>query len=250
MQCQESKKTLDAYIDNELDLMQSVAFEEHLAGCTDCARTVEDRRALSGAIQGANLSFTAPPELVKSVRKSLRLSESKSLPEKWMWFKYGALGFGTATALFLLVAAGVGFWFHVSDATKLARATTDNFIRSMMMEKRGIDVESTDQHTVKPWFIGRISFAPEVSNFNDKGFPLVGGRVDFVNNQTVATLVYKRNQHFIDVFLYPESSNTQHGEKQERGYNVVYWDKDGMQYCAVSDLNLTELKQLAGLMGD
>lgn len=176
--------------------------------------------------------------------------EKKSFSEKWIWLKYSALGFAAATALFLLVAAVIGFWFHVSDATKLAQAATDDYIRSMMMEKHGLDVESSDQRTVKPWFNGRVSFSPEVANFSDKGFPLIGARVDFVNNQTVATLIYKRDQHFIDVFLYPESGNTQHGVKQERGYNVVYWDKDGMQYWAVSDVNLSDLKRLASLMGD
>jgi anti-sigma factor RsiW len=130
----------------------------------------------------------------------------------------------------------------------MAQAATDDYIRSMMMENRGIDVVSSDKHTVKPWFNGKISFSPEVTNFEDKGFPLVGGRLDFVTNQTVATLVYKRNAHFIDVFLYPESHAAQQGMTQDRGYNVLYWFKDGMQYCAVSDLNLPELKQLAGLL--
>jgi anti-sigma factor RsiW len=248
MQCQESKKILDAYVDNEVDLMQSVALEEHLAGCPECTQTLEGRRALKSAIQSANLRHTAPPELVKGVRKALRLSEERTFSEKWFWFKNAALGFGAATAIFVLVAAVLGFWFHVPEDKKIAIAATDDYIRSMMMENRGIDVVSTDKHVVKPWFNGKISFSPEVQNFEDKGFPLTGARLDFLENQTVATLVYKRNQHVINVFLYPEKDNAHEGERQERGYNVVYWAKDGMQYWAVSDLNLSELQQFVGLL--
>jgi anti-sigma factor RsiW len=248
MLCQESNKVLDAYVDNELDLMQSLALEEHLTGCRRCALDVQSRHALSSAIQSADLRAAVPRELVQRVRKSLRMPEEKSRSERWYWFRNVALGFGMATAMFLLAAAVIGFWFHVPEGQKMAQAATDVYIRSMMMENRGIDVVSSDKHTVKPWFNGKISFSPEVTNFEDKGFPLVGGRLDYVANQTVATLVYKRNAHFIDVFLYPESHTAQQGMTQERGYNVLYWFKDGMQYCAVSDLNLPELKQLAGLL--
>lgn len=249
MQCQESNQALDAYVDNELELMQSVSVEEHLARCTECMGKVESRRALRGAIQNANLRATAPPELVKSVRKELRFSEEETLLGKWLWLKHAALGFGAAVAAFLLVAAVIGFWFHVPEYRKIAQAAADDYTRAMMMEKRGIDVESSDKHQVKPWFNGKIPFAPEVETFDDKGFQLAGGRIDFLNNQTVAVLVYKRNQHFINVFLYPETNNPERGETRERGYNVVFWDKDGMQYWAVSALNLTELRQLAKLMG-
>jgi anti-sigma factor RsiW len=249
MQCQESKKILDAYVDNEVDLMQSVALEGHLAGCADCAQNLEGRRAIRTAVQNANLRYTAPPELVKGVRKALRLPEEKSASPKWLWFKNAAWGFAAATAVFVLVAAVIGFWFHVPEDQKIAKAATDDYIRSMMMENRGIDVASSDKHTVKPWFNGKISFSPEVLSFDDKGFSLAGGRLDFLENQTVATLVYKRNQHFINVFLYPNPENVHEGERQERGYDIVYWAKDGMQYWAVSDLNLPELQQLAQLLG-
>jgi len=250
MQCQESRKILDAYVDNELDLMQSVVLEEHLAGCADCTQNLEGQRALKGAIQNANLRQTAPPELVKGVRKALRLSGERSASAKWLWFKNTAWGFAAATAIFVLVAAVIGFWFHVPEEQKIAKAATDDYIRSMMMENRGIDVVSSDSHTVKPWFNGRVSFSPEAPSFDNKGFPLAGGRLDFLENQTVATLVYKRNQHVINVFLYPSPESTRQGERQERGYNVAYWAKDGMQYWAVSDLNLSELQQLAHLLGE
>lgn len=248
MQCQESKKLLDAYVDNEVDVTQSVALEEHLAGCPDCAQIVEGRRALRSAIQNADLRYTAPPELVTSVRKALRFPEEKrSLSERWLWLKTAGLGFAAATAVFVLVAAVLGFWFHVPEDKKIAIAATDDYIRAMLMENHGMDVISTDKHTVKPWFNGKTSFSPEVTDFADKGFPLAGGRVDFVENQTVAAVVYKRNQHFINVFEYPDKESHE-GERHERGYNVIYWTKDGMQFWAVSDLNQQELRQFVQLL--
>lgn len=249
MQCQESTKILDAYVDNEVDLMQSVALEEHLAGCADCAQKLEGRRALKSAIQNSDLRYTAPPELAKGVRKSLRMSGEKDLSARWLLFKNASLGFAAATVLFVFAAGILGFWFHVPEDQKIAKAATDDYIRSMMMENRGVDVVSTDKHVVKPWFNSKTSFSPEVTSFDDKGFPLVGGRLDFLENQTVATLVYKRNQHVINVFIYPDAESARHqGERQERGYNVVYWAKDGMQYWAVSDLNLQEMQQFAALL--
>ena len=247
MQCQESKKLLDAYVDNEVDVVQSVTLEEHLAGCPECAQIVESRRALKGAIQNADLRYTAPPELAKSVRKALRFPAERSISERWLWFKNAGLGFAAATAIFVLLAAVLGFWFHVPEDKKIAIAATDDYIRSMLMENHGMDVISTDKHTVKPWFNGRTSFSPEVTDLADKGFPLAGGRVDFVENQTVAAVVYKRNQHFINVFEYPDK-DSHDGERQERGYNVIYWAKNGMQYWAVSDLNEQELKQFVQLL--
>jgi anti-sigma factor RsiW len=252
MQCQESKKILDAYVDNEVDVLQSVALEEHLAECPDCTKTIESRRTLKSAIQNADLRYTAPPELVSAVRKELRMGEEKRTSARWLGFNWLrlkdlSLGFAGATVAFLLAASILGFWFHTPESVKIARAATDDYVRSMLMENRGIDVVSTDQHTVKPWFNGKTSFSPPVENYADKGFPLAGGRLDFVDNQTVATLIYRRNQHYINVFLYP-SNESYEGARQERGYRILYWSRDGMQYWVVSDLNQQELEQFAALI--
>jgi len=248
MQCQESKKILDAYVDNEVDLMQSVALEEHLAGCADCSQTLESRRALRDSIHNADLRYAAPPELLKSVRKSLRMPEEKTASPKWQWFRMASLGFASATAVCALIVAIAWFALHTPEDQKMAQQVADNYIRSMMMENRGVDVVSSDMHTVKPWFVPRLSFSPQVANFADKGFPLAGGRLDYLNNQTVATLIYKHNQHFIDVFQYPSISSSGLKERQERGYNIIGWAKNGMQCWVVSELNLSELQQFVELM--
>src|SRR5262249_11918790 len=227
----------EEYVDNEVDLMQSVGLEEHLAGCADCSQTLESRRALKDSIHNANLRYTAPPELLQGVRKSLRMPEEKSAVPKWQWFRMASLGFATAMATCVLIAGIAWLVLHTPADKKMARQVADNYIRSMMMENRGVDVVSSDMHTVKPWFVPRLSFSPQVADFADKGFPLVGGRLDYLNNQTVATIIYKHNQHYIDVFQYPTTRSSGVKERQERGYNIIGWAKKGMQYWVVSELN-------------
>lgn len=248
MQCQESNKMLDAYVDNEIDVLQSVALEEHVAGCAECHQKLQSRQALRKSIQSAGLRYTAPPELVKDVRKALRIPEERSAGPRWAWFRNAAWGFAAATALFALVAVSLFFFLRTSAGDRLAQQSTDAYIRSMVAENRGIDVISSESHTVKPWFNGRLSFSPKVVDFADKGFSLAGGRVDYLDSQTAAVLVYKRNQHVIDVFIYPNAGRSGLSMHQERGYNIASWSKDGMQYWVVSDLNQGEMQQLAGLL--
>jgi anti-sigma factor RsiW len=247
MQCQESKKILDAYVDNELDLMHSVAFEEHLAGCPECAQNLEGRRSLKNAIQNANLRYTAPAELVKGVRQALRYPEEKTAPLKWQGWKSAAWGFAAATAMCALVAALLGLRFYTPNDRKIAELVVDGHIRSMLATHL-VDVQSSDQHQVKPWFNGRLNFSPKVTDFGDKGFPLEGGRLDYVDNKNTAALVYKRNQHVINVFEYPASGSAGLKDFQQRGYNIFHWAGNGMDYWVVSDLNQPELRQFAELL--
>jgi anti-sigma factor RsiW len=112
------------------------------------------------------------------------------------------------------------------------------------------DVESTDQHTVKPWFDGKLDFAPPVTDLASKGFPLVGGRLDYLDHRDVAALVYQRQKHFVNVFVWPSDGKpTNFAEVRTiRGYNLVFWQQDGMNFCATSDLNAAELQQFAKLL--
>jgi anti-sigma factor RsiW len=248
MQCQESKKILDAYVDNEVDVLQSVALEEHLSGCADCAQVLQGRRALKGAIQNADLRYMAPPELVKDVRKALRLPEEKSTSARWQWFKPAIWGFATATAMCAILALVAMYWLHNQEQSRMYAEVADNYIRSMIMENHGVDVPTSDTHQIKPWFEGRVSFSPPVVDYASKGFPLTGARLDYLDNERVATLVYKRNQHVINVFVYPASSNFGEKTSEQRGYNIIHFTKDKMEYWVVSDLNLPELKQFAEML--
>ena len=128
----------------------------------------------------------------------------------------------------------------------MAALVVDGHVRSMQFNHL-VDIPSSDQHVVKPWFNGKVPFSPKVTDFKDKGFPLDGGRLDYVN-QDAAALVYKRNQHIINVFEYPGGGSSGIRDFQQRGYNILHWAKDGMQYWVVSDLNQPDLRQFAELL--
>lgn len=250
MQCQESKKLLDAYVDNEVDLMQSVVLEDHLAQCSDCTRNVESRRALKDAIQDSNLRYAAPPELVRSVRKSLRMPADSVASPKWQWFRAAFVGFAAATALCTVIATVIIYQFRTPQPQQqLATLLIDDHVRSMQGGTNHlVDIPSSNQHVVKPWFNDKLDYSPKVTDFADKGFPLIGGRLDYLNDRNVAVLIYKRNQHVINVYVYPVKGDSTQNVYQKNGYNVIYWSREGMEYSVVSDLNLAELQQFAGML--
>jgi anti-sigma factor RsiW len=117
-----------------------------------------------------------------------------------------------------------------------------------MMTGHTTDVLSTDRHTVKPWFNGRIDFSPPVADLAQQGFPLVGGRVDYLGGRTVAALVYQRRKHVIDLFIWPVKTDDASGNASSKGYNVIRWSNGGLFFVAVSDLNKTELEQFKNLL--
>jgi anti-sigma factor RsiW len=121
-------------------------------------------------------------------------------------------------------------------------------VRSLMAEHLN-DVISSDRHTVKPWFIGKIDFAPPVYDFTAQGYPLLGGRLDYLEHQTAAVLTYRRNKHIINTFILPtDETDSAPQNATDRGYNIVYWRQNHMRFILVSDLNKDELSALGQLM--
>ena len=160
----------------------------------------------------------------------------------WKFLAFGA----TASAVLAILLPPASN----SERDQLLNEAVASHVRSLMAEHL-TDVASSDQHTVKPWFNGRLDFAPEVKDFAAHGFPLVGGRLDYFNGRAVAALVYRRNKHFINVFVWPVQ-NTGNGTsdlQKHRGYSVINRDADGLRYCVVSDLNQKELAEFANLFG-
>ena len=251
MLCRDSKKLLGAYVDNELDVVQSAALEEHLGDCADCQAFVEDQQAVKGLLQQGNFRFSVPAGFHEQIKRSLEPGSAKKArfwPATPAWAWKLATGFATAAALALAIALGVVL--HQQSNTGQAFAqneVVDNHIRSLLMNHLA-DVDSTDQHTVKPWFNGKLSFSPKVTDFSDKGFPLIGGRLDTMEGETVAALVYKRRQHVINVFTCPHTDAITPAASEQRGYHIVHWADGGMEYWVISDVNAGELQQFADLL--
>jgi len=240
------RELLHAYMDGELDLANARETERHLAGCADCRGTEKAIRELRGALTCEATAYRAPAHLRRNVRAALR-REAKSTRQTlspWLMFATGA-----AFAAIIL-----GFVFFQTTRAARTDAIVDqvvaNHVRSLLAAQL-VDVVSSDQHTVKPWFDGKIDFAPKVRDLSSSGFPLVGGRLDYLDGKTVAALVYQRNKHPINLFITPAptSRSTLPTVTTRRGYNVLTWINNGLKYWAVSDLNQAELQQFTGLFG-
>src|SRR6266404_3880836 len=132
----------------------------------------------------------------------------------------------------------------------LAQEIVSDHVRSLQMPGHLTDVLSSDQHTVKPWFDGKVDFAPPVKDFTSQDFHLYGGRLEYLNNRTVATLIYQRRLHYINLYIWPseQAGSTSEVTTQRQGYNLIQWTKSGMNYWTISDLNNFELHQFASLV--
>ena len=247
MPSEHSPTELHGYLDGELDALSAANFEKHLETCPDCKRTLAAEEALRQSIRQAGLYERAPDSLRMSLlgKSQPPLPAVRSFPgarvSPWRWL---------AIAAVLLFALFIG-WRQLnrgpSNAQLTAASLVDAHLRSLQPGHL-TDVESTDQHTVKPWFDGRIDFAPPVRDFAGDGFPLLGGRLDVAGGETVAALVYSRRKHIINVFVekaQPEGYWNGVGESQ--GYHWLAWQKDGFSFCAVSDVAPTDLAQLKQL---
>jgi len=250
MNCDSAKPFLDSYADGELDLVNHVKVEEHLEACFNCDVYYKDLKLFKNTLaEDRSLYFHAPDHLRRSIRSSLR--ESNSEPSKnrflfWRWTPVlAALGiaFITLLAIFTLVRPAN----NTDDL--IAKEMVSAHIRSMMVgDPHLMDVPSTDQHTVKPWFEGKLDFSPLVVDLGQQGFVLVGGRLDYVGGRAVAAMVYKRRQHVINLFTYPETTTATGETLSKQGFNIVHWNKGGMTFWAVSDLNAGELQQFSELL--
>ena len=249
MNCQDTEQMIHAYADQELDPVQSLAVEQHLENCPNCARLRQQIQTLASAITERNLYFEAPKELKKRVRSVVRQangSEARNQPRQRNWsLPWTSILAPFAAVALLILSLSPLVTRHFANSG-LTEEIVSAHVRSLMVDHK-TDVPSSDQHTVKPWFDGKLDFAPPVVDLTDHGFPLVGGRLDYVHGRAVAALVYQRNLHFINVFVWPAADNgsTSRSTTTLQGYNQVHWQSGGMTFWAISDLNLSELADLA-----
>ena len=240
---EEIRALIHPYVDGELDVANGREIEQHLDGCDDCRLLEQRARALRTALRKSLPSYSAPTTLKRSVRTALRREARPVHPFLSPW----AL-FATGAACALLILAFAFFQNARASRNTLTDELVSNHIRSLLATHL-VDVVSSDQHTVKPWFDGKIDFAPEVRDLSAAGFPLEGGRLDYLHGRTVVALVYRRNKHPINLFIEPAATrdHTNPATSTRRGYNLLHWTQGGMDYWAVSDLNTAELREFAAL---
>ena len=255
------KQLLPAYLDQELGIAAAIAIEHHLNGCSECQAEYAEQRAVSARLKKDATYFKAPASLARRLQRSLRRDRSPSVGFKALnfdWLRAGAgskawnvnwLGAGTVAAFALALVWGASLYLALPSAQeRLTEELISSHVRSLQVEHLS-DVASSDRHTVKPWFNGKLDFAPSVVDLASQDFPLEGGRLDYVNGRTVAVLIYRHRRHPINLYVWPTSDRDAAPQAQDRqGYHLVRWTLGGMKYWAVSDLATNELEVFAGAL--
>jgi len=259
---------MDGYLDGELDPITNQAIEQHLRDCHNCGQAYETHRSLIRTIGNATPYYKAPAELRERIQSSLReeMAErpgrkmapdtepliSRKRPESrtvllgkpWNW-----LGLAAATIFGAIIVWNFLPRGQQPEAGQfLATQLIASHVRSLMANHLA-DVASSDQHTVKPWLDAKLDFAPPVVDLSNEGFPLVGGRLDYLDNHPVAALVYQRRKHFINLFVWPVAGDAAKATTSmtHQGYQMLHWVDPDFNYWAVSDVNAKDLQELKQL---
>jgi anti-sigma factor RsiW len=245
--CQETGLLIHALADGELDLVKSIEIETHLQECQVCAQAQEEIRRLRSFMKDASLRFMPAASFEKRLRSAVR-QEAKEKPSTRMWWRWSMAAASLAVVVLAVWVVFVILNRPSSDAL-IAQQVVSSHVRSLMAQHL-TDVPSLDTHTVKPWFDGKLDFSPPVKDLGQQGFVLNGGRLDYIDNRPVAALVYQRRQHLINVFVWPANSNSKSTAQASvrQGYNLIRWTNSGMDWWAISDLNLAELQQFVQLL--
>jgi anti-sigma factor RsiW len=269
MNCEQATDLMDGYLDGELDPVTSQAIEQHLRDCRNCEQKYMANRALVNAIGSAMPYYRAPAELREGIRSSLqeKIAErparnvaayarpviAEKQPE-WRTILFGtpwnSLGLAAAIIFAAIIAWNLLPGLQRPDAEQfLATQLIASHVRSLMANHLA-DVASSDQHTVKPWLDAKLDFAPPVVDLTSAGFPLIGGRLDYLDNRPVAALIYQRRKHFINLFVWPASDASRRTSAKEisrQGYHLLHWIEGDFNYWAVSDVNKEDLQNFQHL---
>jgi mycothiol system anti-sigma-R factor len=263
MNCEEIANLMDGYLDGELDALTSQRIEQHLRDCPQCEQAYEVETAMAHAISQAAPYYRAPLELRERIQVSLREAIGATTSR-------GAAGDGPLPVrhpgavrprvffdmpwnwLALAAAIAVAAIIASSFLPRLKQPGVDQFlatqliashVRSLMADHL-TDVASSDQHTVKPWLDVKLDFAAPVMDLTSQGFPLIGGRLDYLDNHSAAALVYQKRKHFINLFIWPTTSTDNKAQEMvtRQGYHLLHWIDGDFTYWAVSDVNVNDLQ--------
>jgi len=260
MQCERVRELLSPYLDGELSAEERRAVAAHLGECHSCSAQLSDFRRVGQTLAEAGPE-PVPKALTARVRSNLaRVAHAEPTPISALIQKplagassvrRGVLRQAAVIAAACVLSA-VATWLATSNLAQQHRLEQDVLaahVRSLLQDSP-IQVASSDAHTVKPWFAGRIDFSPEVKDLASEGFPLVGGRLDYVGGRRVGAVVYKRRLHVVNVFMWPSAGAGDVAPRlmTRNGYNLLTWSRGGVDYWAASDLNAGDLAQLQALL--
>jgi anti-sigma factor RsiW len=238
MTCEEAEILLHALIDGELDAGHAREVETHVASCPRCAAALAAYREMSRAVATADLRYAAPPALRRRIEAALPQTRQPSR-------RAVLRGFAMGSAVSALAATGlVAIVLRQDDQQRILSEVVSAHLRSLQAGHL-TDVVSTDQHTVKPWFNGKLDVAPPVIDLTAQGFTLVGGRLDYVDARAIGAVVYRRRQHVINLFVAQTASPEHRPPRTEtmQGFNCRRWSNRGLNFWAVSDLGADELAE-------
>jgi anti-sigma factor RsiW len=244
MNCPQNTLLLNAYIDNELDVPHILEFEQHVETCHSCSERLRAAKALRNSLRNLRaVESPAPGALEFAIRSRIREADRTSLRNLSRW--------GTVAAS-LAAMALIGISLRQFATPRLDTGTAHDIVSSHVRSLIGnhlMDMSSSEQHTVKPWFAGKLDYSPPVRDFAPQGFPLAGSRIDYIASHPVAVLIYKRRQHIINYYVWPDNeAHSGFTATTEKGFHIEHWRQGEMNHWLVSDLNEIELKQFAGLL--
>jgi anti-sigma factor RsiW len=249
MNCARYTQVLDAYLDDELDRATGAEIARHLAGCAACRERRDERAALSRSIRACAPYFSAPDGLRHRVfeRSAEDASPFKRTRSRPSWLQASALILAVA-----LASATAGYWLgRPPIVNALHEHVIASHIASLGATRPLTDVTSDDRHTVKPWFQGRVDFAPPVRDLSAQGFILIGARLDHIADRPAAAIVYRVRRHLVNLFVWraDASGHEPVAVSNVRGFSVATWSQGGLRFSAVSDIDSRELERFAQLFG-
>jgi anti-sigma factor RsiW len=240
MICAEAEILIHALLDGELDAGHAHDVEAHAGSCPRCGAELRGYRDLRRAMPAAQLRYTAPMRLRQSIESAL-----PSAPPRAASRRSVLKGFAMGTALSAAMAASLVITvIRTDEDQRVLGDVLSAHVRSLQADHL-TDVQTSDQHTVKPWFNGRLDVAPPVVDLTAQGFRLIGGRLDYIDGRAVAAIVYRRRTHVINLFIAPAAAPERSGAKIEKvqGFNIRRWNADGLEFWAVSDIDAEELQE-------